>query len=169
MKAKRGFTLIELLVAVAIIAILVTGALVVVNPIQVIYKGRDSKRVQDLKEIQKALELYHQDSGQYPPVSRLSTTGANWFPELAPAADPNRYFKKGVPRDPRNIWGAQRYAYYYRLASGGKGYFLLAGLETVSNDLPESSDDVYLLTWKSCKNLFPPASSTDCVLYRNPF
>lgn len=61
---KRGFTLIELLVVIAIISIL--ASVVLANLGSARQKGRDGKRVSDLKQIQLALELYYDTNSQYP-------------------------------------------------------------------------------------------------------
>jgi len=58
----RGFTLIELIVVIAIIGLL-TG-MMAINLNQARERARDVRRKNDLKAIQKALELYKND--QYP-------------------------------------------------------------------------------------------------------
>ncbi len=72
MNTKKGFTIIELLVVISIIGTMSSIVLSVLNNAQA--KARDSKRVQMLTEIQKALELYYDDHGQYPDDVR--TTGS---------------------------------------------------------------------------------------------
>lgn len=62
---SRGFTLIELLVVISIISLLST---IVITGVQELRrKARDTQRVLNLKEVQKALELYHNQYGEYPP------------------------------------------------------------------------------------------------------
>ena len=63
---KKGFTLIELLVVIAILGLLATVGLSSFRTSQL--KGRDSKRKSNLSQIQKALEMYYNDYGQYPDV-----------------------------------------------------------------------------------------------------
>jgi general secretion pathway protein G len=63
-KFLSGFTLIELLVVISIIGLLSTMAVYSFNNTRV--KARDAKRMSDLKQIQKALELYFDDFGTYP-------------------------------------------------------------------------------------------------------
>ena len=53
----RGFTLIELLVVIAIIGILSSVVLASLNSAR--QKGRDAKRISDVKQLQLALELYY--------------------------------------------------------------------------------------------------------------
>ncbi|MBI1961429.1 MAG: type II secretion system protein [Parcubacteria group bacterium] len=62
-----GFTLIELLVVIAIIGLLSTLAVVALNNARA--KGRDAKRVSDIKSVQTALELYFADKNTYPVVA----------------------------------------------------------------------------------------------------
>ena len=76
MPPKRGslaFTLIELLVVVAIIGLIATLAAVGLSDARA--KGRDEKRVTDLKQIQKALELTFQPSAGYPVVAGPTVIG----------------------------------------------------------------------------------------------
>ena len=57
--------MIELLVVIAIIAVLASIVLVSLNTARV--KGRDARRLADIKSIQNALELYYDStSGTYP-------------------------------------------------------------------------------------------------------
>ena len=61
---RRGFTLIEILVVVSIIALL--SSILIASLAEARARARDSKRVQDLLEVQKALELFYADHGRYP-------------------------------------------------------------------------------------------------------
>jgi len=70
---KKGFTLIELLVVIAIIGML--SALLVPNFMGARERARDAQRKSDLKQIQKALEMYRQD--QNPPL--YPTAAGNRF------------------------------------------------------------------------------------------
>lgn len=67
---QPGFTLIELMVAISIVAILAAVGLVVYSTAQ--KSARISKRVQDLKAVQTALETYKSIVGSYP----IHATGA---------------------------------------------------------------------------------------------
>jgi len=63
-KGNKGFTLIELLVVIAIIAILSTVVMAGLNSARA--KGRDAKRLSDIKQVQSALELYQDSCEGYP-------------------------------------------------------------------------------------------------------
>jgi type II secretion system protein G len=63
-RVSRGFTLIELLVVIAIIGMLSSVVLAALSGAQ--REARDKRRVADLKNIQKAIELYVNDNGSYP-------------------------------------------------------------------------------------------------------
>lgn len=63
-KSKKGFTLIELLVVIAIIGLLSTLAVVALGSARA--KGRDARRIADVKQYQTALEIFYADWGFYP-------------------------------------------------------------------------------------------------------
>ncbi|HWO07316.1 MAG TPA: prepilin-type N-terminal cleavage/methylation domain-containing protein [Candidatus Paceibacterota bacterium] len=80
---EAGFTLIELLVVIAIIGILSSVVLASLNSAR--QKGRDARRVSDLKQLQLALELHFDTAGEYPEALSALT------PDAIPV----------VPTDPR--------------------------------------------------------------------
>jgi prepilin-type N-terminal cleavage/methylation domain-containing protein len=65
--SNRGFTLIELLVVIAIIGILSSVVLASLNSAR--QKGRDARRISDLKQLQLALELNYDAAQTYPLAS----------------------------------------------------------------------------------------------------
>ena len=79
MKKQKGFTLIELLVVIAIIAILSTVVMAGLNSARL--KGRDAKRLSDIKQVQAALELYYDSNSGY-----LSAASGNLHAQLSTAA-----------------------------------------------------------------------------------
>lgn len=109
---NRAFTLIELLLVIGIIGLTATIAIAAVGGARA--KARDEKRVTDLKQIQKALELSFEPGSGYPvTASPLEIgTGAtdvlcafgpdvSFEPDQAPAnCDANRVFMGLVPGNP---------------------------------------------------------------------
>jgi len=63
---KNGFTLIELLVVIAIVSLLSSIVMASLNSARA--KARDAKRMEDLHQIQLALEMYYHDFGKYPEI-----------------------------------------------------------------------------------------------------
>lgn len=82
-KGLRGFTLIELLVVISIIGLLST---VIAAPItQARKKGRDGKKVADIRQIVSALQQYADDNGgSYP--TNLTGLVPNYLSNLPVAA-----------------------------------------------------------------------------------
>jgi prepilin-type N-terminal cleavage/methylation domain-containing protein len=123
---RKGFTLIEILIVVAIIGILASVVLVGLGPVQ--RRGRDARRISDLRQIQTALELYYNINGSYP-----APAGGNIVPRsaLVPAVVPN------LPKDPG---GSE---YMYGTDSGNASYVVGAKLEESGNpamsDAPQSA------------------------------
>ena len=96
---KRGFTLIELLVVIAIIGLLASVILASLNTART--KGRDARRIADMKSIQTANELFYNDFATY-----ASTTAP-----LTPT------YISAIPSDPISSVGAYKYAGLQALAS----------------------------------------------------
>lgn len=123
MKNKKAFTLIELLVVIAVLAGMM--ALLVPNYMEIRKKARDVKRKNDLKGIQKALELYkiNQTLPAYPAAltvcSSLSTGGND--------------FMKVIPPDPSSSCASSPVSYYYAPSASFTTYTLCACLE-LKND-----------------------------------
>ena len=131
---RGGFTLIELLVVIAIIGLLSTISIIALNDARL--RARDARRKADLKQIRLALEMYYDANGLYPPAGVCaygsncyiySTSGASWFPALAP------YLSK-APLDPKNNaggpWHTGNFSYSYgNVRADGQGFDLVGQLE----------------------------------------
>lgn len=106
-RISRGFTLIELLVVIAIIGILSSVVLASLNSARV--KGRDARRISDVKQVQLALELYYDNHQSYPVASYSS---GNASTSLAVLTTEN--FISSIPADPTN---SGTYVYSYASAN----------------------------------------------------
>ncbi len=115
---RTGFTLIELLVSITIIAILIgAGTYTWINGQE---KGRDGKRKNEIKEVQKSLELYAHLYGKYPNTASGSiqcnagtdTTTLSWGSEFI--CD-NTTFMQKLPKDPKTT----NPQYYYEYGTSG--------------------------------------------------
>jgi general secretion pathway protein G len=129
--SKKGFTLIELLIVITILGILMTIGY------QSFYrsqeKARDAERKSDLRQIQKALELYEQDQ----PLPAYPD-------DLDDLESPTEYMKE-VPSDPMIAGGWDDYSYTH---DSQLEYTLFACLENeddadsdVANGKPERCTD----------------------------
>lgn len=114
---KKAFTLIELLVVIAVIALLSTLSVVALSSARA--KSRDARRLSDIKQIQTALEMYFDSSGNYP----TSLTAGS------PLSYGSLVFLSKVPSDP-----ISNNQYAYTQTEGGHEYTLDFILETKSAD-----------------------------------
>ncbi|MFA4999580.1 MAG: type II secretion system protein [Parcubacteria group bacterium] len=55
---KKGFTLVELLMVIAILAVLSSAVIVILNPGELLAEGRDAKRINELNTVYAALAVY---------------------------------------------------------------------------------------------------------------
>ena len=134
---QTGFTIVELLIVIVVIAILAAITIVAFNGIQ--GRARDSQRVQDLKSIVKALELYKTANGSYPAavgtanasgweVSHDGTNATNFLSALVSGTTVSK-----VPVDPKNFgtvvstsslapqWNSTNNVYFYHRYAAGNG------------------------------------------------
>lgn len=129
----HGFTLIELITVIGVLGVLSAIILAVVNPLEQFNKSQDSKRKQDLAQVQRALEVYYNDFHRYPPVyqgsniNEISTDGTSntaiaWGHSWSPYMDV-------LPIDPKT---AKNYAYWSD--STGQSYAIYASLDRGSHD-----------------------------------
>jgi general secretion pathway protein G len=142
---NTGFTLIELLVVIAIIGTL--SALLLPNFMSARERARDTQRKSDIKQIQKALELYKLD--QNPPAypTLLPDPGTNWT-----NGGTSSYFSK-FPGDPKNRSGSGTTdPYYFKLGVDGLTYQLGTCIENQADTVGEA-----------CPGDFAAVTKYDCT------
>jgi len=123
---QRGFTLLELLVVIAIIGLLATIAVAALATAR--EKARTVQKLHDLNQLSKALELYYDEFGAYPPnIPSGNPNIDNFFTRLQPLVD-NGFIAK-IPVSPDNDY------YYHRYASGNIGALIKTRLLTEPNSL----------------------------------
>jgi len=125
LRQNSGFTLIELLVVIAIIAMLASVVLASLNTAR--QKGRDAKRIADLKQVQLALELHFDANSQYPAADAGNT--------IPGSLETNGYIQD-IPVDPVAVQ-----AYVYNRCTAVTDYCLAADLEDINNPVLDSDDD----------------------------
>lgn len=117
LKSSFGFTLIELLIVIAILSML--SALLVPNYMSARERARDTQRKNDLKQIQKAFEMYRQDQTTPAYPAALPTAGECWSSEASCAGN---VYINDFPADP-----SPDQDYFYE--DDGLDYVLCACLE----------------------------------------
>jgi general secretion pathway protein G len=122
-KGLRGFTLIELLVVIAIIGLLST---VIAAPItEARKKGRDAKKIADIRSIVTSLNLYADDNaGAYPPA--LDTLVPRYLPNLPANAT--------TTANPRDKYMYVAYTDAGRVVAYHLGVKLEAGNQALADD-----------------------------------
>ncbi len=130
---RQGFTLIELLLAITIVVIL--GSIVVVSVSSSRPKTRDTKRIEEVKVLKGAIELYFANNGQYPSVT--FDGNVNLISTLQPFLVPN--YTAVVPQDPLYPGvNATPGDYEYIRGSAGS-YGIGVYLETAQGSVPAKS------------------------------
>lgn len=146
----KGFTLIELLVVITIIAILsIVGIVVYTSTLK---SARIAKRIEDLRAIKNALEVYYSVNKNYPstfvvgatPFFKSSCTTTDVIPNLVPK------YMNSFPTDPAIDKENNKNCYYY--TSDGIDYKVRAQIES-----SEMTQDNY----KSQPSLIDPKKDGD--------
>jgi len=127
---KKGFTLIELLIVLAIIGLLASVILVGLGGFRA--RGRDARRIADLRETQNALELYYTQKNYYP-----SVTGTDNWASLRSSLIGAGIGVATIPNDP--LSPSQTYQYGIP-GDNNQSYVLQALLEDSGN--PALKDDI---------------------------
>jgi len=119
---NKGFTLIELLIVIAIIGLLASIVLVGLSGFRA--RGRDARRIADIREVQNGLELYYTKNNNYPAIS-----GADTWASLKTSLTGAGIGITTIPNDP--LYPVD--AYQYGLSGNQQNYVLRAVLEDPTN------------------------------------
>lgn len=120
---RDSFTLIELIIVMVIIALL--SALISGNFINSLQKGRDARRKDDLAQVQRALEIYYEDSKTYP--TGLPTPGTKFCKGTCVSG--SKIYMVNMPGDPNTS-----YAYAFQVDATNQKYYLFSCIENYRND-----------------------------------
>lgn len=130
-KKQKAFTLIELLVVMSIISLLASAGFSTYNTAR--KKSRDAHRIEEIKAVQTALELYYGKNGSYPTTLPIGGFVVSNFPTWnskvgLPLVE---YFPGGAPLPPKGTSDPYNYAYITSEfssvcipAGNGKYYYL---------------------------------------------
>ncbi|HEY4488748.1 MAG TPA: hypothetical protein VJB97_04485 [Candidatus Paceibacterota bacterium] len=142
--------MIELLVVIAIIGILSSVVLASLNSARA--KGRDSKRISDMKQLQLALELYYDTNSGYPAaIFGTELTGPGYIPAvpLDPTAATTPYVYSGATAADATCSTAPCASYVIR-----------ANLEDVGHSALDADEDADVGTVDDCTD---PTDGFYCV------
>lgn len=115
MTNRKGFTLIELLVVIAIIGLLSSVVLASLNTAR--SRANDAKRLSDIRQVQRALELFATDNnGRYPDTgsvwrSQCPSWGGHAQQSVIPGLVPT--YMSQLPADPQMNTAASTCCYMY--------------------------------------------------------
>ena len=115
-KSEIGFTMVEILISITIVVVLMIAAVATIDPVEMVNRAQDTRRVADIRRVKIGLEEYFNDKACYP--SSLDFGGMwsiNGTPFLELPQDPSypseSYFYTSGAGCPR--W----YAIFYRQLS----------------------------------------------------
>ncbi|MDO8592519.1 MAG: type II secretion system protein [bacterium] len=149
---RLGFTLIELLVVISIIGFLTTAAVVMLDSAR--KKARDAKRIVDIKQVQKALDLYYDQNNAYPTSGGCNANSPNtgWCNSIESMSG-GHWIRNGAtnlgtfinqdPVDPKPAsspnWAPTGGGTYFYFANGyggaGQWYMIVFGLEDKTSSM----------------------------------
>lgn len=127
LKGEKGFTLVEMVIVIIIIGILASIVLVGLGSFRA--RGRDARRIADLRQTQNALELYYTANQAYAPVS-----GSDTWASLTTALTGGGIGITTISNDP-----LPANTYQYGVSADRQNYVLMATLEDGNN--PSLRDD----------------------------
>jgi len=146
---KQGFTMVELLVVIAVIAFIMTAAIYMINSARI--KARDTKRLSDIKQLERTLKIYYNENGKYPGnpgngtddwyKNDLCTNGGS-YPKFSTLFSG---LINPLPNDPNNNNYSNQGCYWYWAknfnSTGAQGYIIVMNPE--DNNLLNSDMNCY--------------------------
>lgn len=113
---KKGFTFVEILVVISILILLISISIFIFRNVGT--QSRNTKRVNDIKQIQFALDMYRRENGAYP-------TSINIGGELINTSTGTVFLKK-IPNNPspKDDGSCPNQEYQYSYASSTDTYTL---------------------------------------------
>ena len=148
---SSGFTLLELIIVIGVLAVLALLTLMIVNPLEQFRKANDTRRKDDLSQVQRGLEQYYQDNGAYPTGFQGQVGGRTVSeitnPQLTPIPWGSAWtpYMNVIPDDPDPnrdyvyISTGQKYWLFAALERGGKDVQACKSTDSVCQSSPYSS------------------------------
>ena len=150
---KKGFTLLELLIVIGILAILSTTMIIVINPVEMLKKARDSQRISDLNTVKTAIAMYLTDVSSpsigtstysYSHVTSVNcgaltgnasssqaVNGSGWIPIKFTDITGGSPIEK-LPVDPNpTAYDVSPYLYYAYIVGSNNTFKLVANMESI--------------------------------------
>lgn len=138
---NTAFTLLEILIVIALLALVITAFIVLINPKLQIDKANDNKTKNDLAIFKKALEDYYNDRNCYPSPKQICYAGSlngnpvnknpcyvcgneNTSPDFSP-------YLKRLPCDPKHP--AKKYLYQVDKVSCPTWFKIYADFDTTND------------------------------------
>jgi len=148
-KKNLGFTLIELLVVISVIGFLASASIVALDNARM--KARDDRRMSDIKQFQKAMDLYYDTNNIYPASGWLFSYSADWMNNTNTLAVALKPHISTLPVDPKNeaappYYGAGYSYAYYASSYGGTGqWYMIVFMLEQKNHFFQTQDGVKLV------------------------
>jgi len=167
-KRNFGFTIVEILVVIMIIGLL--AATVVLLMANANNKSRDSRRVEDVSTIEKAIKLYHVEYFKYPGEGDIDGNRYNGcvgqMGNRAIHIDQiMEEYANSIPIDPRDDGTCNDDDAYYYYYDGDKRCYQAAGIRLTTIHVQNMETDNYLDT-TSCPDAGDEGEADDAEYIR---